>query len=289
MKTREKILAMILFSSVFGVIFVFGKWERNDVFLLPDDNTVNGLGPCAICTSGDKVFVANYWSDSVSIIDLANGNRVSNVEVGDDPRAICVSGDKVFVANYESDSVSIIDLANGNRVSNVEVGDNPRAICVSDDKVFVTNYWSASVSIIDLANGNRVSNVEVGDNPHAICVSGDKVFVVNSLSGSVSILTDTSATEQVSPLLSERVSFSYPNPFNPECWIPVGNIGDENLRPFQKVKIYNLLGQLVREIDCSNCSRVYWDGKDSQGLEVQAGVYFYEVAEKKVRRMVVVK
>jgi hypothetical protein len=87
----------------------------------------------------------------------------------------------------------------------------------------------------------------------------------------------------------------YPNPFNPECYIPVGKVGDENLRSSQKVKIYNILGQLVREIDCSKCSsrwnssRVYWDGRDSRGLEVPAGVYFYEVADESVRKMVVLR
>jgi flagellar hook assembly protein FlgD len=53
------------------------------------------------------------------------------------------------------------------------------------------------------------------------------------------------------------------------------------------------LGQLVREIECSTVnvqsSRVYWDGKDSGGLEVPAGVYFYEVAGRGIRRMVVLK
>jgi hypothetical protein len=84
---------------------------------------------------------------------------------------------------------------------------------------------------------------------------------------------------------------SYPNPFNPECYIPVGRMKNEAGR--EKVRIYNLLGQLVREIECSKLSvqssRVYWDGKNSQGLEVPAGVYFYEVAGKGVRKMVVLR
>jgi hypothetical protein len=78
--------------------------------------------------------------------------------------------------------------------------------------------------------------------------------------------------------------FSYPNPINPECYIPV-NV---------KCKIYNILGQLVREIESSRVqgfkdSRVYWDGKDTRGMEVPNGIYFYEIGEKKVRRMVVLK
>jgi flagellar hook assembly protein FlgD len=61
-----------------------------------------------------------------------------------------------------------------------------------------------------------------------------------------------------------------------------------------KCKIYNILGQVVREIECSGVqggksAMVYWDGRNSSGLEVPAGVYFYEVAGEGVRRVVVLK
>jgi flagellar hook assembly protein FlgD len=88
----------------------------------------------------------------------------------------------------------------------------------------------------------------------------------------------------------ERVMF-YPNPFNPECYILVNAKGKmKNV----KCKIYNILGQLVREIESSRVqgfkdSRVYWDGKDSRGMEVPNGIYFYEIGEEKVRRMVVLR
>jgi hypothetical protein len=94
-------------------------------------------------------------------------------------------------------------------------------------------------------------------------------------------------------LTEKDTKLTYPNPFNPECWLPVGEI--ENKTGKVRVKIYNILGQLVREIDCSNRSsrsngsKVYWDGKDSRGLEVPSGVYFYEVAGERVRKMIVLR
>jgi hypothetical protein len=85
--------------------------------------------------------------------------------------------------------------------------------------------------------------------------------------------------------------FAYPNPFNPECYIPLNaKCKTKNV----KCKIYNILGQLVREIKCSSVqefkgSGIYWDGRDSGGLEVPSGVYFYEVAGEAVRKMVVLR
>ena len=71
------------------------------------------------------MFTANIFSDSVSIIDLANSNTVTNVDLapsgGDGPVAIAFddAGQRVFTANLLSDSVSIIDLDNSNTVTNV--------------------------------------------------------------------------------------------------------------------------------------------------------------------------
>jgi hypothetical protein len=89
----------------------------------------------------------------------------------------------------------------------------------------------------------------------------------------------------------EGKRLTYPNPFNPECYIPV-NIKCQMQNV--KCKIYNILGQLVREIECSGVqefkgARVYWDGRDSRGLEVPAGVYFYEIAGEEVKRIVVLR
>jgi hypothetical protein len=77
---------------------------------------------------------------------------------------------------------------------------------------------------------------------------------------------------------------SYPNPFTRKCWIPING----------RCKIYNILGQLVKEIEFSRTqafsrSRVYWDGKDNGGLKVPAGVYFYEVGGETVRKMLLLR
>ena len=85
--------------------------------------------------AGQRVFTANQDSDSVSIIDLANSNNVTNVDLsssgGESPFAIAFdqTGQRVFTANEGGDSVSIIDLANSNNVTNVDLatgGDVPQ-------------------------------------------------------------------------------------------------------------------------------------------------------------------
>jgi hypothetical protein len=90
-----------------------------------------------------------------------------------------------------------------------------------------------------------------------------------------------------------------PNPFNPETWIEYG-IG-RGKRERVKVRIYNVLGQLVREMDLGikeagwyrvRSRAIYWDGRDNKGQSVGGGIYFCQlIAGEKVmmRRMVILK
>ncbi|MFH1612508.1 MAG: metallophosphoesterase, partial [bacterium] len=73
------------------------------------------------------------------------------------------------------------------------------------------------------------------------------------------------------------INKNYPNPFNPECYIPIEIPNNKSQNLNVKIKIYNILGQVVREVITNNASNsIYWDGRDNLGKEVSSGMYFYE-------------
>ncbi|MYD81382.1 MAG: T9SS type A sorting domain-containing protein [Gammaproteobacteria bacterium] len=73
---------------------------------------------------------------------------------------------------------------------------------------------------------------------------------------------------------------NYPNPFNPETWIPY-----QLAKPAAvTVAIYGTDGTLVRTLVLghqpagvyrSKSRAAYWDGKNEQGESVASGLYFY--------------
>ncbi len=80
--------------------------------------------------------------------------------------------------------------------------------------------------------------------------------------------------------LVTRILPVYPNPFNPETWIPF-ELKDESK---VYVEIYNVAGDFVRGINLGNVqagkyigrdSAIYWDGKNNLGEQVASGAYFY--------------
>ena len=90
---------------------------------------------------------------------------------------------------------------------------------------------------------------------------------------------------------------NYPNPFNPETWIPFQLSEGATVT----VKIYDVSGGLVRTIGVGHKSvgyyltrekAVYWDGRNQSGEPVSSGVYFYTLITDhytQTRRMVIVK
>ena len=90
---------------------------------------------------------------------------------------------------------------------------------------------------------------------------------------------------------------NYPNPFNPETWIPYRLAEDA----FVTLTIYNLNGQVVRTLDVghqiaavyeSRSKAVYWDGRNQVGESVASGVYFYHLSAgdySATRKMLIIK
>ncbi len=85
---------------------------------------------------------------------------------------------------------------------------------------------------------------------------------------------------------------NYPNPFNSSTVISYSL----RTNSFVNLKIYNLLGQLVKTLVSENQTignhKITWDGKDGSGNDVSSGVYFYQLKAKDFtssRKMVLIK
>ena len=76
---------------------------------------------------------------------------------------------------------------------------------------------------------------------------------------------------------------NYPNPFNPETWIPYRLAEDSDVM----LTIYDTAGITVRRLDLGHQSAgfydsrshaIYWDGRNDFGEQAASGVYFYHLS-----------
>ena len=90
---------------------------------------------------------------------------------------------------------------------------------------------------------------------------------------------------------------NYPNPFNPETWIPYQLAESSEVT----LTIYDMNGQLVRRLALghqtagmyrSRTRAAYWDGRNQVGELVASGLYFYTLTADEftaTRRMLILK
>ena len=90
---------------------------------------------------------------------------------------------------------------------------------------------------------------------------------------------------------------NYPNPFNPETWIPYQLANSSNV----DITIYDTRGILIRTLALGHQSAgyytgrsraAYWDGRNRLGEKVASGIYFYQLHTgdvSPIRKMVIRK
>jgi flagellar hook assembly protein FlgD len=79
-----------------------------------------------------------------------------------------------------------------------------------------------------------------------------------------------------------RLLQNFPNPFNPETWLPYELASDANVM----IWIYNSSGDLVRRLSpgrqeagsyITRDRAAYWDGRNEAGEQVASGILFYTI------------
>ena len=112
---------------------------------------------------------------TVSIVDLEAGKEVKAIKVGLHPAGMTISGSNLYVANAYSDSLSVIDLNTGSvtRTINLSVpinggvfGSGPNGVAVTGDgRAFVTLGQANAIAVINLSG--RDANPVIGYIPTA--------------------------------------------------------------------------------------------------------------------------
>ena len=116
----------------------------------------------------------------------------------------------------------------------------------------------------------------------------------------IKVIVDVSGKVKVTGLM-QPTTFAllqnFPNPFNPETWIPFRLAKDADVT----IRIFDIRGQEVRTIHVGQMPAGYydtkgkavlWDGRDSYGQEVSSGIYFYNLTAGKfhaTRKLTIIK
>lgn len=180
-----------------------------------------GQQPFGLVASPDgrRLFVANYGSDSVSVIDTRSNTVHHDVPVGDGPYQVAISpdGKRLFVSNFEASSVTVINVSVWT-TSWVErtfpVAWQPTGLAVTPDgtQLYVSQYRDQKVKVFETTNFTELGTIDLSamgaTNPVHIVFSpdGKQAYVANvgggpNMGGTVSFINTANRTvERTVPL-----------------------------------------------------------------------------------------
>ena len=239
-------------------------------------NLIKGLDApnhIALDVVGGKI----YWTEAGERIRRANLNGAEIETLATDLGTLggmAVTGGKLYWTEETGKSSGKVQRANLDG-TNVQTLASLRSIPfgIAVDTSGRKLYWTNAAGKIQRANLNGKSIKTLVRN------LGTPVDIVL---GTETVAT-TFAAAPISPVVvpdETHLHPNYPNPFNPETWIPYQLAKSTDVR----LIIYAVNGQIVRRLELGHqpagiyqgrSRAAYWDGRNNFGEPVASGIYFY--------------
>ena len=130
----------------------------------------------------------------------------TSANTGSDPNGVVVVGNRAYVANGASDTVSVVDVNTRQIVATIPVDHTPLSVVAKPDgtRVYVSNVDSATVSVIDTASNGVIKQITVPGGAYvhipgdmAMSPDGTRIYVA-TYDGTVTAI-DTASNIAIGP------------------------------------------------------------------------------------------
>ena len=270
----------------------------------------------AVETTRSKV----YWTNARGRIQSANlnGSGIQNVVEGlGSPGEIVISnsistltGTPLTMPSKSTTTVSYAqyDVNKDGTVDNVDAGLVIDALGTSNARYDVNGDGTVNFLDVVLVFDNRDDNVAGAPTIVGMKLSAVQIDIIQEQIELLIATNDRSPAAMRTLIYLQQLLVTarpektqlfanYPNPFNPETWIPYELATDTHV----KITIYNTQGVVIRTLQFGHQSAgyytgrdraAYWDGRNAFGEQVASGLYFYQLETDEMssmRKMVILK
>ena len=123
----------------------------------------------------NKIYVANQFSNIISIIDPEKAKVITDIEVENSPYGIDINPftNRVYVTNRISDTVSIIDGFTNKQLATIKVDESPLnlAVNLATNLLYVTNINSQTVTVIDTIENKVIKTLNYTSIPYDVVIN----------------------------------------------------------------------------------------------------------------------
>ena len=273
------------------------------------------FGDITVDVEGRKL----YWTEGLSILrsDL-NGKNIQNIVTASSDTGVvfvvlnlAIADRKIYWNQLESDAIKYPNSFDnfGGRIlradldgSNIEelVADGSVGFDFAVDTAGEGLYYTKN----PLSPGSHILRTDPSGSESAIAVyyEGIRGTFITAIDISLAAVaaapvnTSLAAPQAATPEQTGLLA-NYPNPFNPETWIPYQLAKPSDVR----ITIYDTRGVVVRKLELGHqppgfytdrSRAAYWDGRNALGERVASGLYFYQLEADNVsltRKMLILK
>ncbi|KLU66048.1 N-acetylmuramoyl-L-alanine amidase LytC precursor [Desulfosporosinus acididurans] len=186
-----------------------------------------GNYPCSVAvnTVTNKIYVANYESNSIMVIDGTTNTIDKAISVGNTPCSVAVNTvtNKIYVANPGSNSITVIDGATNTTGTAISLGNSPSAVAVNTvtNKIYVASGLSNSITVIDGVTNTIGTSISLGDSPSSVSVNTvtNKIYVANLGSNSITVIDGATNTIGIAISLGDSPSSVAVNPATNKIYV----------------------------------------------------------------------
>ena len=119
-----------------------------------------------------KVYISNYLSHSISIIDYETLEMEREIVLDNNiyPHHFCVDEDegKLYIPSLVNGTLYEVDIISGKILNSISVGGSLSQIFMHGDELFVSNEDTNSIYIINKYTLEAISMISVDDMPHGL-------------------------------------------------------------------------------------------------------------------------
>ncbi len=147
-----------------------------------------------ITGDGDFVYVANSYTNDISVIGPRFMSSLATIPVGLSPVAVALDDarHRLYIANSDSHSVNVLNTENQKLEATIPLAMFPTALETNQDagRVYVANASTDSVFVVE---GSRVvKEIAVGHHPIDLArdATSNQVYVANRADGTLSVINE---------------------------------------------------------------------------------------------------
>lgn len=201
------------------LLAVHRSGAQSDESAKPPVSPTLDRSPVAVAVSPGKnvCAVANFTSDSVSLVDLRTNAILTEHACGRGPVDLAwIDAENLVVSLLHDDAVAMIRISPDRMQTEaiIHAGDEPRGLAVLRDpktgkalRVCVAISGEDRVAVLDLATRKIVENITVGREPRSVAVSADGKWLVTACNANGDLFVHDATTFKQ---LSRRVLFDDP-------------------------------------------------------------------------------